>query len=222
MPVSFLTEDQRNNYGRYIGAPTDKELACFFHMSDNDQILLMRRRGNHNKLGFALQLGTVRFLGTFLEDPMDIPDLVIQAMAAKLNISELGNIHEYRTGEQRWDHANEICEYYGYRDITDPIIGFRLSRWLCELCWTGTERPGVLFDRAKNWLLVNKILLPGISTLERLIARVRSLCVANSKFDVLMMLIWEFGIRHTHTSLKVTKPLSFAITSTIHFFKPAI
>ncbi len=174
MPVSFLTEDQRNNYGRYIGAPTDKELACFFHMSDDDQILLMRRRGNHNKLGFALQLGTVRFLGKFLEDPMDIPDLVIQAMAAKLNINEFENIHEYRTGEQRWDHANEICEYYGYRDITDPIIGFRLSRWLCELCWTGTERPGVLFDRAKNWLLVNKILLPGISTLERLIARVRS------------------------------------------------
>lgn len=29
MPVSFLTEDQRNHYGHCIGALTDKELACF-------------------------------------------------------------------------------------------------------------------------------------------------------------------------------------------------
>ena len=97
MPVSFLTEVQRNNYGRYVGTPTDEEFACFFHMSDDDQILLMRRRGNHNKLGFALQLGTVRFLGTFLENPMDIPEIVVQAMATKLNITDFENIHEYHT-----------------------------------------------------------------------------------------------------------------------------
>lgn len=82
--------------------------------------------------------------------------------------------HIYRTGEQRWAHALEIRTKYGYQDINDGSVGFRLVRWLYDLCWTGTERPSVLFDRSKGWLLSHKIIIPGISVLERLIARVRS------------------------------------------------
>ncbi len=174
MPVSFLTVTQRESYGRFSAPPTTEELARFFHISDDDQSLITLRRGNHNKLGFAIQLGTVRFLGTFLSDPLDIPHVVLQTVAGQLKITEIENLQSYRVGEQRWEHASEIRERYGYREITDPKIGFRISRWLCALCWTGTDRPSVLFDRAKSWLLTNKVLLPGVTILERLIASVRN------------------------------------------------
>jgi hypothetical protein len=42
------------------------------------------------------------------------------------------------------------------------------------LCWTGTDRLSVLFDRSIAWLLANKVLLPGLTVLERAVARLRS------------------------------------------------
>jgi len=41
-------------------------------------------------------------------------------------------------------------------------------------CWTGTDRPSVLFERATTWLVTHKVLLPGYTTLERYVARLRS------------------------------------------------
>jgi uncharacterized protein DUF4158 len=61
-----------------------------------------------------------------------------------------------------------------YRSFNDPFLQFRLNRWLYALCWTGTDRPSVLFDRSITWLLADKVLLPGLTVLERAVTHVRS------------------------------------------------
>jgi hypothetical protein len=122
--------------------------------------LILNRRGDPNRLGFALQLTTVRFLGTFLEDSIAVPSEVVQTLSRQLGITKSEAIGEYRQGRWRRQHATEIRAQLGYRDFSDPAAGFRLARWLCALCWTGTERPSVLFDRATAWLLTHKVLLP--------------------------------------------------------------
>ncbi len=174
MPVSFLTPEQRENYGRYSTSPTPDHLSRFFHLNDDDLAQIRSCRGDHNRLGFALQLSTVRYLGTFLDDPVSVPSQVVQTLARQLGISDLDSLAAYRAGKQRWEHVAQIRVNFGYSDIAEPLAGFRLTRWLYVLCWTGTERPSVLFDRAAAWLLAHKILLPGCSTLERFVVRVRS------------------------------------------------
>jgi hypothetical protein len=174
MPVSFLSNEQRENYGRYTGVPSLHDLARYFHLDDADHAVIAKKRGDHNRLGFAVQLSTVRYLGTFLDDPMAVPAVVLNTLAKQLcmNVGEGGLI--YSAGEQRWLHATEIRGAYGYVEITEQRAAFRLTRWLYALCWTGTDRPRVLFERATTWLVMHKVLLPGCTTLERYIARLRS------------------------------------------------
>lgn len=175
MPVGFLSESQSREYGRFPGELTPDQLARYFHLDDADRGFVATHRGDHNRLGVAVQLGSLRMLGAFLEDPGQVPGTALSFTARQLSLSGPESlIAEYTRSEGRWRHAPRIREHYGYRTYTDPGVGFRLNRFLYALCWTGSDRATVLFDRAVTWLLESKVLLPGPSVLERTVARVRT------------------------------------------------
>jgi len=58
-------------YGRF-SAYSRVELERFFHLDDEDRRLIEARRRDYNRLGFALQVVTVRHLGMFLPDPLEV------------------------------------------------------------------------------------------------------------------------------------------------------
>jgi len=174
MPVEFLTESQQESYGRFAGEPSPAELARYFHFDDTDRGLIRKRRSAPNRLGFALQLGTVRYLGTFLPNPIGVPPGVIAYVGRQLDIPDASSLSEYMEREAtRLEHTAEIRSIYAYQDFHDPPWGFRLIRWLYTRTWLSNERPSHLFERATDWLIQRKVLLPGISTLTRLIAHIR-------------------------------------------------
>jgi TnpA family transposase len=173
MPVDFLTDAHRQQYGHYTGDPTPEQLARFFYLDDRDRQLIAHARTAMTQLGLALQLCTVRFLGTFLADPTAVPPSVLMLLAQQVGIPQPADIVAYRTNPVRWHHTALIRQQYGYHDFTTQPGHFRFVRWLLDQAWYRNERPSVLFDRATAWLLQQKILLPGTTVLERLIAQVR-------------------------------------------------
>jgi hypothetical protein len=88
MPVDFLTAEQKAKYGKFPHEPSEVQLACFFHLDQSDLDFILTRRGDQNRLGSALQLTSVRFLGTFLSDlslvPLNVQIYVASQLAIKV------------------------------------------------------------------------------------------------------------------------------------------
>jgi hypothetical protein len=114
----------------------------------------------------------VRFLGTFLSDPTDVPQNVVLSVASQLGIADSTVLTRYREGEMRYDHIHEIMQHYGYADFATQPEHFRFVRWLYTRAWWSEERLSVLFDLAMARLIERKVLLPGVSVLERLVSSV--------------------------------------------------
>jgi TnpA family transposase len=173
--VEFLSDDQVAAYGRFAGSPERAELERFFFLDDADRALVGKRRGDHNRLGFSLQLGTVRFIGLFLADPLDVPAVVVDYLAGQLGVADASVVKRYAERQStQWEHAAEIRQAYGYRDFTDGEPQQEVRAFIGARAWTRTEGLRALFDRTVAWLRGQKILLPGASILARLVSEVRT------------------------------------------------
>ncbi len=88
MPVEFLSDAEASAYGRFSGAPLRVELERVFFLDDVDRALVDRRRGAHNRLGFALQM----FMGkTRHKSPRTAMRYVNPGPAAVAEVTELLN-----------------------------------------------------------------------------------------------------------------------------------
>lgn len=174
MPVKFLSPQEERRYGRYNGEPSPAQLDQYFGLSQMDVTLIERRRGAHNRLGFAVQLCTVRFLGTFLARPTDVPSSVVEHLANQLGISAVDCLQNYALrANTQWEHAQEIKTALGYWDFQEQPEHIRLVRWMYTRAWMSAERPAMLFDLATAYMVERRILLPSASTLKKLVAAVR-------------------------------------------------
>ncbi|MEU4359422.1 Tn3 family transposase [Streptomyces virginiae] len=172
MPVEFLTDGQAAAYAAYRGAPSRTELERFFFLDDADRELIEPKRRAHNRLGFAAQLTTARYLGGFLDDPADVPPEVVEYLAEQLGIGDPSVLKEYGERENtRLEHVRELRRVLEYREFAEAEG--ELREWADARAWTTGEGPKALFDAAAGWLRERRVLLPGVTTLTRLVASVR-------------------------------------------------
>jgi hypothetical protein len=161
------------DYGQFSRELSADELAGCFCFSDDDQHQIARRRGDINRLGFAVQLGTVRYLGRFLENPAGVPEQVVAWAAREIGVAASTDLAGYGEGEWRWAHQVEIRGIYGYRPFSTPGVEAELVQWLRARAWVTAESSRTLFARASELLIGRRILLPGWSTLWRLVGAAR-------------------------------------------------
>jgi hypothetical protein len=170
--VEFLSDDQVAAYERFVGDLTRSELEGFFLLDSTALDLIADKRGAHNRLGAGLQVGTVRFLGHFLtEDPLEVPWSAVEYVASQLGIEDPSVVKRYTERQQTaYEHSWEICRAYGYRDFVDAGVREALEEFMSARAWIHAEGAVALFEQARAWLRRERVLLPGVSVLARLVS----------------------------------------------------
>jgi hypothetical protein len=134
--------------------------------------LIEGKRRAHNRLGYALQLTTARYLGVFLDDPTDVPTEVVDYLAEQLDVTDVSVLKAYGERENtRLEHLRELRRVLEYKESAEAEADLRV--WVDARAWTTGEGPKALFDAAVGQLRERRVLLPGVTTLTRLVASVR-------------------------------------------------
>ena len=163
-----MTDEGVAGYGRF-GSLSRLELERFFHLDDEDRKLIATRRRDYNRLGFAVQVVTVRYLGMFLADPLGVPPELVEYLAEQLGVGDPSCLGRYVEREKtKLEHAWEIQQAFGLRPFSE--VEAELTVWIADQAWMTGDGPKAILTGAVAWLRERQALLPGITTLEKLVA----------------------------------------------------
>src|SRR5215470_846149 len=171
MPIGFLTATERDRLNHFPAPLPDEDLRAFFWLSEDDHQVIHRQREAHTRLGFALQLCALRYLGFAPDDLRTTPEEVVRYVAGQLDVP-MAALRAYgQRVKTRTTHFQQVQAYLGFRTATRLDIA-ALQTWLGERALEH-DKPSVLLQLACEKLRRDHIVRPGLTRLERLVATAR-------------------------------------------------
>lgn len=171
MPVNFLSEAERSRLSRFPSALPESDLIQYFTLGQDDLAQIKRQRRSENRLGFALQLCILRYLGFCPDDLQQIPTQVVEYLAQQLE-TQADELTRYaQRAQTRTEHLQQIQSYLRFRDPVEQDFK-QLAGWLLERALEH-DKPSLLFQLAAEALYRDKIIRPGVTTLERMVSSAR-------------------------------------------------
>lgn len=168
--IIILSQEQRKELTTIPESISDYVMAKYYTLSKEDINHIQSHRRDTNRLGFAIQLCCLKYPGWCFTSSEDIPEKVLVYICKQLRISP-SSIQSY--GERkntRAKHIEEICLWYGYRSFT--VVEAQLLEEHIEQKAAVNDEPLSLVRSSIDFLRNNKIILPGITTIERIVRKV--------------------------------------------------
>jgi Domain of unknown function (DUF4158) len=170
MSSSFLSAAERDRWQRFPETIPQDDLAVYFFLSDDDTREVNRQREPFNRLGYALQLCALRYLGFVPTDFTATPEVVVTFVAEQLGIAPRV-LALYANRETQSDHRRHVRTYLGFRPAT-PMDVYALQTWLLARALEH-DKPTLLLQLAGEKLYRERIVRPGVTRLERFVATAR-------------------------------------------------
>ncbi len=169
----IFSDSERERFNSFPSEILFDDVVTFFTLTEQDQNLVRIRRGDHNRIGFALQLGTLRYLGFCPDDLSSTPLNVIDYLSQQLGYVDSANLlRAYGSREHtRTDHLQEVINYLDFRKASQADLD-NLGVWLQKRALEH-DKPTYLFNLVCEKLYSDKIVRPGITILEKMVISAR-------------------------------------------------
>jgi hypothetical protein len=166
----LLTNSSRLSYE--APASDERGMVRHYSLSPEDLALINRRRGDANRLGFALVLCYLRFPGRILQQGERPPAELCGFVAEQLGIDPV-HFGDYAERDQtRREHALEIQSALGLRPLTSAMYR-DLAAWLLPTA-LATDHGPTLVTTLIEELRARRIVCPPLPAIERLGGLVRA------------------------------------------------
>ncbi len=182
---SLLTDAERASLLAFPS--TGDDLIRYYTLSEADLSAIRQRRGNHNRLGFAVQLCYLRYPGFVLPPEIDPPKSLLTAVGRQLKIAPDVWPQYAQRPETRREHILDLQAWLGM----SPFSIWHYRQAVHELAKLAqqTDRGIILAEAMVERLRQQSVILPTIDVIERVCSEALTL-----------------GTRHAYEAL--TEPLS--------------
>jgi hypothetical protein len=169
--AGFLTDSERARLNGFPAEVPYSDLVAYFTLTASDRRQVPKTSSAVNRMGFALQLGALRYLGFCPKDVGNAPRPVITFVAEQLGTAPLDLAEYGQRSQTRSDHGVLAQSHLGFRCPKDEEID-DLGSWLVARALEH-DRPMLLLELACERLRSARLYRPDLQLLERLVVSAR-------------------------------------------------
>lgn len=172
MPSRFFSDEELARLECFPAQIPPTDLIIHFTLNGRDRDLLAIRRRPANRLGMALQLCAVRFLGFVPRELNSAPSTAVDFVAEQLALEPSALTAYGRREQTRSDHFAEIRRHLGF-SLPGPLNLEELVQWLVSRALEH-DKPSLLFHLACEHLRSQRLIRPPAATLARIVGTARN------------------------------------------------
>ena len=161
-----MTKTQRE---KLLALPdAEDEVVRYHSLTTDDLAAIAHSRMPETRLGYALQLCCLRYPGRYLRRGELLPGTMLDNIAEQVGADAEAISLFARRGATRYEQIATIKQRHGFRDFTRPTRA-ELAAWAKREA-VGLTDGRVLLDRLIERMRAERIIIPGVSVVERMAA----------------------------------------------------
>ena len=147
---------------------TEDDVVRHHSLTADDLAAIATSRTPETRLGYALQLCCLRYPGRYLRRGELLPGMMLDHIAEQIGADSDAIALFARRGATRYEQLATIRQRHGFRDFIGPVRGEFAAWAACEAM--GLTDGRILLDRLIERMRTERIIIPGISVIERMAA----------------------------------------------------
>ncbi|WP_220447666.1 Tn3 family transposase [Nonomuraea diastatica] len=226
MSTRMFSEDQLERLRSYPDIGRD-DLIRYFTLTPADVAFIDpgRGRGPTDRLGLAVQLATLPWLGFVPDEVGSAPQVAVARLAERLGVDP-AVLAVYGQREQtRSDHLRLVAGYLGWKSAPAGSTAMKeLEQFLLDRAMEH-DSPTLLFNLATEYLMAAKTIRPGVTMLAKMVATARTSATAltwekvahlltdERRGDLDRLLVYDAGLKMTRLAWLIKAATDASATS---------